>query len=853
MTKIIFPFGIDLGTTQSAAAVFAPDQAEPSVAADGDRLTLPSVLRSAGQNRWQVGFDALEASSEAPLIQSVKRHMGEDRPVRHTDDLLPEDASAVILSAVTERMRTHLAQNHPDLDCSPQEAVITVPAYFDAPQIEATRRAGELAGLRVAGLVQEPTAAAIYHTWKNDLGDGTYLVYDLGGGTFDVSIIRSIYGEYQVLAIDGDNHLGGDDFDRRLAGHFLNFLVDSGFDLAEKVETEADAGRFDVLMAIARQTKEDLSDSSKVSVKERAIFDDRGGKSVDLELSVSRDDFESLIDDLLEGTILACRNALLAAKRRHRLTPQELDGIFLVGGSTRVPAVRRRLVETIGKDCSIDDDSIWSDQPETSVARGAALHAAAICPLRFESDEGFSIAITDLPPLPGDDRLIGELQWEKGDPPTAIRLGGEHEEIIQFQSRDDTLRFSWPFFDSAALAPEGSPAVSTTLWRGDEEVAGASLWLPHRPEGARQAPTLALTNPAVLAKDINIEVVEDDRPTHHRLIEKGTHLPTTVRHRLVTGDRSGSLVLRLFQHRLPIHTLVMKLPDDTAPGTPVELTVDVDQAMNLTASGTVEDQTFHVRIDRPATPRRWRWEEIEELIDQVDGVSARLWGGEARRFEAISRNILAGIRAAVRHDRHRLQVLARRLESLLAEYAPRPRCTPGRERIDALLDTIRRVVFSADDDRLGRSHDEWRRQLDELSRQVDKAWRGDDDHRWQDVADRVQATYESVGQDEFFFRRRDPDVYANTLYDAVTNRFQSIRSQAQGFPFAADVDARKLQKDEVDRIVAEVERLADDLPGRQPTADDVGKLERLARSLDHLEKRLERVHTLGVPRRGDSP
>ena len=121
----------------------------------------------------------------------------------------------------------------------------------------------------------------------------------------------------------------------------------------------------------------------------------------------------------------------------------------------------------------------------------------------------------------------------------------------------------------------------------------------------------------------------------------------------------------------------------------------------------------------------------------------------------------------------------------------------------------------------------------------------------QDVADRVQATYESVGQDEFFFRRRDPKVYANTLYDAVTNGLQTLRSQGQNFPYAADADARQLQKSEVERISTEVKRLANELPQRRPTAEDVGKLERLARSLDHLEKRLDRVHTLGVPRRGD--
>ncbi len=129
-------------------------------------------------------------------------------------------------------MREHLnKQASSGFEARVDRAVITVPAYFDAPQVEATRLAGELAGLEVIGILQEPTAAAIYHTWKNRLGDGNFLVYDLGGGTFDVSILRCLGGEYQVLAIDGDNYLGGDDFDRMYAEWLRKELTKQGYKL----------------------------------------------------------------------------------------------------------------------------------------------------------------------------------------------------------------------------------------------------------------------------------------------------------------------------------------------------------------------------------------------------------------------------------------------------------------------------------------------------------------------------------------------------------------------------------------------------------------------------------------------
>src|SRR6185436_9059555 len=181
--------------------------------------------------------------------------------------LLPEEVSSKILEELRDRMREHLAsQAEEGIEMRVARAVITVPAYFDAPQVEATRKAGELAGLEVLGILQEPTAAAIYHTWKSRLGDGNFLVYDLGGGTFDVSILRCIGGEYQVLAIDGDNFLGGDDFDRRFAEALRGEMLKQGYalDLDVKGDLE-DRRRFDQLVHVAQEIKEALSTTEVLS------------------------------------------------------------------------------------------------------------------------------------------------------------------------------------------------------------------------------------------------------------------------------------------------------------------------------------------------------------------------------------------------------------------------------------------------------------------------------------------------------------------------------------------------------------------------------------------------------------
>ncbi|MGM0557420.1 MAG: Hsp70 family protein, partial [Myxococcota bacterium] len=235
MTTMKRAIGIDLGTTNSAVAMLAPDGRELLMFEDRlRRRTIPSVVGwDPAKDELVTGWKAWNRRVMEPApVASIKRKMGTQRPVDvGPRQMTPEEISAEILKHMNGSMASYLGARDAEDTLEFDEAVITVPAYFDAPQIEATRKAGEWAGLEIAGLLQEPTAAAMYYAWKHGIGDGTFMVYDLGGGTFDVSIIRSIMGEYQVLAIDGDNYLGGDDFDRRLAEYFREHLVEQGYEL----------------------------------------------------------------------------------------------------------------------------------------------------------------------------------------------------------------------------------------------------------------------------------------------------------------------------------------------------------------------------------------------------------------------------------------------------------------------------------------------------------------------------------------------------------------------------------------------------------------------------------------------
>ncbi|MCB9763561.1 MAG: Fe-S protein assembly chaperone HscA [Alphaproteobacteria bacterium] len=377
--------GIDLGTTNSLVAVVMGGKARCLLDDEG-RAILPSAVRYLDEGVL-VGHAALHdaAAHAATTLTSVKRFMGRSMDearaeadqlhynLAETDDdrvvrvqvgdrsVTPIEVSAEILRALRERANECLL-------AEPGGAVITVPAYFDDAQRQATRDAGKLAGLNVLRLLNEPTAAAIAYGLQEN-SQGVYAVYDLGGGTFDISILQLEDGVFQVLSTAGDTHLGGDDFDRLLAAELLSR---SGV-------TEARGGVLRAAIEAAEAAKKALTDADTAAVN--ATFGDAA-----LSTTVTRADFEALIRPTVERTLVACKRAIADAE----LDVADIDGVVLVGGSTRVPLVRQVVEQAFGREPFGDID------PDQVVALGAAMQADI---LTGSSELAEDVLLMDIVPL----------------------------------------------------------------------------------------------------------------------------------------------------------------------------------------------------------------------------------------------------------------------------------------------------------------------------------------------------------------------------------------------------------------------------------------------------------------------
>ena len=352
MSKII---GIDLGTTNSCVSVYEGGEAKVIANPEGLRTT-PSVV-AFKNGEMIVGEKAKRQAIVNPdTISSIKRLMGTSKKVKaNGKEYTPEEISAMILGDLKKTAEAYLGEKV-------TKAVITVPAYFNDSERQATKNAGKIAGLEVERIINEPTAAALaYGLDKQDTNE-KILVYDLGGGTFDVSILELGDGVFEVLATSGNNHLGGDDFDNRLVDYIVNEIKKQ-----ENVDLKDDKMAMQRIKEAAEKAKKDLSGmtSTNISLPFIAQVD---GTPVNFEMDVTRAKFESLISDLVDSTTEPVRKALKDAG----LSKSDINKVILVGGSTRIPMVQELVKKETGKEPS------KGVNPDEVVSMGAAIQGGVL-------------------------------------------------------------------------------------------------------------------------------------------------------------------------------------------------------------------------------------------------------------------------------------------------------------------------------------------------------------------------------------------------------------------------------------------------------------------------------------------
>ena len=426
MSKVI---GIDLGTTNSCVAVL--EGGEPTVIAnaEGSRTT-PSVVGFAKNGERLVGETAKRQAITNPdrTISSIKRHMGENYKVTiDNKDYTPQDISAMILGKLKADAESYLGEKV-------TEAVITVPAYFSDAQKQATKDAGKIAGLDVKRIINEPTAASLAYGLDKDEASHKILVYDLGGGTFDVSILELGDGVFEVLATNGDTRLGGDDFDEAL----LTFMADS-FAKENGVDLRADKMALQRLKEAAEKAKKELSSAQTTNVNLPFITVNENGP-LHMNMDITRAKFEQLTAGLVERTVEPMKKAMADAG----VTNADIAKVILVGGSTRIPAVQEVVKKVTGK------EPFKGINPDECVAVGAAIQAGVL------TGEVNDVLLLDVTPL--------SLSIET--------LGGVATKLIERNTTIPTKKSQ--IFSTAA---DNQTAVDIHVMQGEREMAAGNITL----------------------------------------------------------------------------------------------------------------------------------------------------------------------------------------------------------------------------------------------------------------------------------------------------------------------------------------------------------------------------------------
>lgn len=628
--------GIDLGTTFSVIATPQPFEGKYFDVARGitiikddfnQRLT-PSVVATDRQGNLLVGRRAKARAGQQPEpIMFVKRSMGEDKPFSLGDrSLQPEDISAEILRYLKEMAEAQMGEPI-------EEAVITVPAYFTTGQKQKTKEAGEKAGLRVGEIVQEPVAAALAYCAEDGRDPLTIMTYDLGGGTFDVAILRKESGVFDIKAFDGDRHLGGYNFDKKLADWLVDQLQAQGYQFDLDAASPAYRVLFTKLLVLAESSKIQLSSRAVATLVEDTPYTDTRGEPISFDLEITRDTFASLIAADIEDTMRLCRRALEKAG----MTPANLDEIVMVGGSTRIPLVAEQLEAEFGRKPQLSE-------PDLSVAIGAAIMARRLGRRVGPLTLGYLPETTTLTTT----QITGVLAATEKAPQVqgcvAILIPADGSQP-QRQTVNEAGSFIFP---RVPLQPETANTFSLRLETAEgEEIKSHRLTIRHQADAPAQ--TVAGMQSNVLAKPISI-MTKNGLQT---VVAEKTPLPYECRVPAQTADQTGEVRIPVYEDTYQIGEIVVTgVPTTLEVGSRVDITLAlrddfyIDGRAHIPAANVKAETTIQIPpvVVKSVDELRQLYQAIEarkqEALAQADAGRAFEIAPQVNRVLATCRRLL---------------------------------------------------------------------------------------------------------------------------------------------------------------------------------------------------------------------
>jgi len=820
--------GIDLGTTNSAVAVLDPSDTDIIIHRDPKmkRQTTPScVWKDPKAGSIVVGHKAFRRIGTMPSpVRSAKRSMGDPIKLTLTDEeVTPEQASAYILAEMKRQIEEDVAgfsteETHWLVD----RAIVTVPAYFDSPQIEATREAAKLAGLEVVELLHEPTAAACYHCWRTGVRDGTFLVYDLGGGTFDVTVLRSTAGEFQVLGISGNNRLGGDDMDSALALLLQQRLVEEDYSLDLDVKNNPDDRLlWERIRFLAESVKKAMSTSGEFLLRDQSL-QDKEGMPIVIETMFELPEVEECLRPIVDRTIPYCYEAVERATKKAEVTLADIDEIILAGGSTHVPVVRRIVQETLCDSPEAKGSRAKCTEPvhekvDTVVALGAAIRAAASGGLAvYNPERTLRVAFRG---LGATDRTKTRVGGKVETLDETIDLSGGRVRLViadsEFEDQVDLSEVAAFAFRGVPLQPSADNLLTFEVYDG----AGNLLTTAGRPvkqsEDAARS-TGGVTGTAVLCKPLSLEVVHDGKPVRRILIKETTPLPAEQDFEFTHPGSTELVRLPLYQYKRKVKEILVPVDASLPKGTPVRLNLRVDEMAFITAKGTIGETEFEAAIEPPPPRELPADEEIGSLDRSFEESVQYLPAGKKSIAEARYKNAKQSFQAAMSQG-NREQAIHdfEEMEELVSEMSRQEGTVePPREFFDDLVaecfEINREVGREAAD--AGQPHDvgELQKGIETQRQQGEKAFGEGNQKRYSDsimmlenIRNHLIGLYQKIKKPEDTRSESEKTMAQLQGAHAGAGKVADL-AQAAGRP-EVETEAKQIQK-ELEKLAQEAQK-----------------------------------------------